>query len=72
QAVRVHRTIDGNIFMPIHWGTFKLAFHGWDDPAERLCTAADKAGIDYFIPRPGQMVTTTDIPPINHWWQDYK
>ncbi|MCP4570710.1 MAG: hypothetical protein GY841_24260, partial [FCB group bacterium] len=42
QAVRVHRTIDGNVFMPIHWGTFKLAFHGWDEPAERLCKAADK------------------------------
>ena len=72
QSVRVHRTINGRLLMPIHWGTFKLAFHDWDEPPERLCVAADKAGIDYFIPRPGQMVTISIPPPLNHWWREYE
>jgi DNA-binding IclR family transcriptional regulator len=30
-------------FLPVHWGTFSLAMHTWDEPAE-LLLAAHEAG----------------------------
>src|SRR5205807_3515087 len=31
-------------FLPIHWGTFSLAMHAWDQPAEVLVERGPKAG----------------------------
>ena len=40
QAVDAHAKLRGKVLLPIHWGTFNLAFHAWDEPAERVVVAA--------------------------------
>jgi L-ascorbate metabolism protein UlaG (beta-lactamase superfamily) len=35
-ALEALKLLGGGPFMPIHWGTFNLALHAWDFPAETL------------------------------------
>jgi len=68
QAVRAHTEARGGLLLPIHWGTFDLAMHGWTEPIERLLVAAEAAGIPVAVPRPGGMVIPLTAPPLERWW----
>ncbi|MFH1699725.1 MAG: MBL fold metallo-hydrolase [Candidatus Zixiibacteriota bacterium] len=72
QAVATHLALKGKIMIPIHWGTFNLAFHEWFDPPDRLKKAAEAAQIDIVIPKPGQTITESSIPVVETWWREYK
>ena len=56
--------------IPIHWGMFTLAFHGWTAPAERVWWAAYKAKIQLGIPRPGQSIEPSTPPMLERWWPE--
>ncbi len=68
QAVRAHRDLRGKVMLPIHWGTFVLAPHGWTEPAERLRVAANSSATTLVIPRPGQPIEPASPPPVTQWW----
>ncbi len=68
QAVQAHLAAHGGLFVPVHWGTFNLAFHGWTEPVERLLAAADAAGVRVAVPRPGESVDPADPPGVARWW----
>lgn len=70
QAVRAVQDARGGLLIPIHWGTFNLAFHGWTEPAERVWVAAEEAGIGLVIPKPGQSVTPASPEPVTRWWPE--
>lgn len=77
QAVAAHRmaqgpAVDGRIpgrMLPIHWGTFDLALHGWTEPAERVLAAARAAGVALALPRPGESITP-EAAPDERWWPE--
>jgi len=68
QALDAHRMLDGKLMIPVHWGTFNLAFHSWTEPAERLIVAAQRAKIAIAIPRPGVTVDVAHPPDVEKWW----
>ncbi len=39
-ALAAHGLLGGGPLLPIHWGTFNLALHPWDDPVETLLRLA--------------------------------
>ena len=43
----------GGLLIPLHWGTFVLAFHDWSEPADRLWSEAKAEGVTLAVPRPG-------------------
>ena len=43
----------GGLMMPVHWGLFDLALHGWRQPIERLFGVAQDRGIALWTPEPG-------------------
>jgi hypothetical protein len=55
--------------LPVHWGTFNLAFHDWNEPPERALAAARKAGIAIATPRPGEFVDAARPQPPEPWWR---
>lgn len=67
-AVKAHVALKGNLLIPIHWGTFKLAFHDWTEPAELLARTAGESGVSFAIPQPGQPVIPSAPPALERWW----
>ncbi len=75
QAVRAVQDARGGLMLPVHWGTFNLAFHGWTEPAERVIVAAERAGVPLAVPRPGQSVVPASVAPaeageVARWWPE--
>ena len=68
QAVIAHQWVRGKIMLPVHWGLFALASHGWTEPIERVLVAAKDAGVPLLTPRPGQSVEPSAPPPSERWW----
>jgi L-ascorbate metabolism protein UlaG (beta-lactamase superfamily) len=74
QAVAAHRLVRGRVMQPVHWGLFKLAQHGWTEPAERVLVAARCAGVSVITPQPG-IATEPDAAAVTagaHWWPQTK
>lgn len=70
QAVKAHQDLRGDVLLPVHWGLWDLALHGWTEPAERVVVAAEKAGIKIAVPRPGEVFEPADLPPVKRWWPE--
>ena len=70
QAVQAVQDARGGLLIPVHWGTFNLAFHGWTEPAERVWQAAQAAGVELAIPRPGESVEPAAPPAVARWWPE--
>ena len=57
------------VFLPVHWGTFALALHDWDQPAEALLTLAPKQGAELLMPRLGEPVEPEHENLVTPWWR---
>jgi len=68
QAVMAHRMVRGRVLLPIHWGLFALAYHGWTEPVERSIAAAAKLGVSVRTPRPGESIEPDLNAAVQRWW----
>jgi L-ascorbate metabolism protein UlaG (beta-lactamase superfamily) len=68
-AVQAHLDVKGKVLMPIHWGTFPLAFHSWTEPAERVIAAAEVNHVPLLMPAPGETIGYKKTTYIHKWWQ---
>ncbi|MCW4456075.1 MBL fold metallo-hydrolase [Flavobacterium sp. MXW15] len=69
QTVQAHLDVGGRWLLPIHNGTFDLAFHDWDEPMERVLAAAQARGVAISTPLLGQAVDASQPPPVERWWR---
>ena len=75
EAVQTNSDVRGKLLLPVHWGTFNLAFHAWNEPADRVVAAARSAGAPLVVPRPGEFVEPAQIAEqaaertIQPWWR---
>jgi L-ascorbate metabolism protein UlaG (beta-lactamase superfamily) len=73
QALEAHAALGGGRFLPVHWSTFDLALHGWDEPILPLERAARERGLPLVAPRIGQPIDLADRPlPIDPWWRSVR
>ena len=68
-ALKAHALLGGGAFLPVHWGTFSLAMHAWDEPAETLLQAAQGAGTPLLMPQLGEAVEPAALRPVVPWWR---
>jgi len=68
-AVRAHREVRARRLFPVHWGTFNLAFHDWDEPIRRAVQAANASGVELLTPRLGEIVDADKALPLQAWWE---
>ena len=68
EAIRSHLDLRGGLMLPIHWGTFDLAFHTWAAPADWARTDAAEHGVRLAQPRPGERFDATRDLPTEQWW----
>ncbi len=57
-------------FLPVHWGTFSLAMHAWDEPAETLVALGPKHGVPLVMPRLGEPVEPSHVERVAPWWRE--
>ncbi|HLL68324.1 MAG TPA: MBL fold metallo-hydrolase [Micromonosporaceae bacterium] len=69
EAVRAHLDLRGGLLIPVHWGTFNLAFHAWSEPVDRLWLEVKARAVTMAVPRPGERIDVDDPPPVDGWWQ---
>jgi L-ascorbate metabolism protein UlaG (beta-lactamase superfamily) len=68
EAVKAHIALRARRMLPVHWGTFNLAFHAWDEPIERAVAAGRDQGIDLVTPRVGEVVAAGAPFASVRWW----
>jgi len=56
-------------FLPIHWGTFALGMHAWDQPPERLLALSEGANVPLLMPRLGEPVEPVHAQRPLPWWR---
>jgi len=68
-ALKALALLGGGAFLPVHWGTFALAMHAWDDPAETLLTLAPQRNVQLLMPRLGEPVEPSRAEIVTPWWR---
>jgi L-ascorbate metabolism protein UlaG (beta-lactamase superfamily) len=68
-ALEAHALLGGGILLPVHWGTFNLALHAWDDPAEQLVELAPKKGSRLMMPKLGLPTEPSRLDSVDPWWR---
>lgn len=59
--------------IPVHWGSFSICHHAWDDPIRRVTAAAENRGLPLATPQIGQTVEYSNIASYTErWWETYE
>jgi L-ascorbate metabolism protein UlaG (beta-lactamase superfamily) len=66
-ALKAWRLLGGGALLPVHWGTFNLALHAWDEPAEVLLTEAH--GVPLLMPKLGEAIQPARAGAVDPWWR---
>jgi len=70
-ALRALELLGGGALLPVHWGTFRLGMHAWDQPAETLLELSARNEARLMMPRLGE-----PVEPLLHsgvvdpWWRE--
>jgi L-ascorbate metabolism protein UlaG (beta-lactamase superfamily) len=69
-AARAFEALGGaGLMMPIHWGLFDLALHGWRQPIQRLLEVAGEKKIKLWAPEPGRPTeVVSGVEMRSNWW----
>ena len=67
--IAAHRMLGGGALLPVHWGTFDLGLHAWDDPIEKLASSAASSSIQLLAPRLGRAIEPARVEQIDPWWR---
>lgn len=70
-AAKAFQALGGSgLLMPVHWGLFDLALHGWREPIQQLEELAAELGVPLWYPTPGLPVDFHRGHPLRSgWWE---
>lgn len=68
-ALEALALLGGGPFLPIHWGTFSLAMHAWDQPVEALLELAAHSDVRLLMPRLGDPIEPAQSNGVEPWWR---
>lgn len=67
-ALKVHQQVGAKTMMPVHWGTFNLALHAWDQPICEIMRLAEQNNAQLVSPMMGERVHRE--AGVASFWQD--
>ncbi len=71
QSIKAAKILGAKIAMPVHWATFRLSKHPWDDPAERFTKAGEDNGILVVTPMISETMKFENVQNYtNRWWKN--
>lgn len=69
-ALAAFDLLGGGTLLPVHWGTFNLALHDWNEPAETLLALAAEQGKRIVTPRLGAPFEPAHVERPDPWWRE--
>ncbi|HKA89703.1 MAG TPA: MBL fold metallo-hydrolase [Haliangiales bacterium] len=69
-ALAAFAMLGGGTLLPVHWGTFNLGLHAWDEPGETLVSLAAAAGRRVLTPRLGAAFEPERVDGPMPWWRE--
>lgn len=69
ETMQAHIDLRGTVLMPIHNGTFDLAFHPWHEPFERIAALAAERGQRLATPVIGAPLAIAAPAVDQRWWR---
>ena len=70
QAVEAHKLLRGRRMLPVHWLTFDLALHPWDEPIRQVVETGAELGVEVVTPRVGQLIDLDGPVATERWWEE--
>jgi len=70
-AMNAQIDLNSKCMLPIHWGLFNLALHGWKEPVEEIIQLAEKNQVKLCLPVPGELISQENFGQISYWWRKY-
>ena len=71
QTVQAGLDVGASWLIPVHWGSFCICNHPWDDSIRRVTEAANAAGLPLATPPIGKTVRYAAIRTERRtWWDD--
>lgn len=67
ESVQAAKDLQAKMMLPIHWGSFDLSTHVWNDPINRAIQKANELDIPLIIPMIGEVVSVQN-PQFNNDW----
>jgi L-ascorbate metabolism protein UlaG (beta-lactamase superfamily) len=68
-ALKALSLLGGGALLPVHWGTFSLAMHDWDEPVETLLRKAEVDDVPLLLPRFGEALEPAHRVAPLAWWR---
>jgi L-ascorbate metabolism protein UlaG (beta-lactamase superfamily) len=68
QTLQAHIDLKGRWLLPIHNGTFDLAFHVWHEPFDRIMALAWERNVCITTPQMGQAFSLNQPERGCAWW----
>jgi len=69
-ALTAFAMLGGGTLLPVHWGTFNLALHDWNEPAETLLSLAAASDARVLTPRLGAAFEPEQVDGALPWWRE--
>ena len=66
--MRAHRDLGARLLLPVHWATFDLSYHPWEEPIVRTLKAAAANGTQVVTPRIGEAVDASRTFVNTDWY----
>ena len=67
-SLQAHIVLNGRWLMPIHIGTFDLAFHAWSEPFDRIVALAEQRNVLITTPQMGEVFNLMQPHKGRAWW----
>lgn len=72
EAIRAHLDVQARVLLPVHWATFGLGLHDWDEPIKRTLKTARENKVELVTPRLGELLTVGQTFRSSTWWEQVK
>ncbi len=70
EAIQGSEDLKAKAVLPIHAGRFSISKHDWDEPYQRIATAATKSTSRLLTPIMGEVLSLENMEQtFQHWWK---
>jgi L-ascorbate metabolism protein UlaG (beta-lactamase superfamily) len=69
QTLQAAADLNTTLLFPVHWAKFTLSSHPWNEPINRLLSAAKNNSIQLITPKIGEPYRLNEVFKLTEWWQ---